>query len=61
MLIPFQTSELPLGPWLVFAPHADDETFGMGGSLLKAKKYGIETHLVAVSYTHLTLPTILLV
>ncbi len=27
---------LPLGPWLVFAPHADDETFGMGRSLLKA-------------------------
>ena len=49
MLIPFQTSELPLGPWLVFAPHADDETFGMGGSLLKAKKYGIETHLVVLT------------
>jgi len=49
MLIPFQTSELPLGPWLVFAPHADDETFGMGGSLLKAKKYGVETHLVVLT------------
>ena len=49
MLIPFQSSELPLGPWLVFAPHADDETFGMGGSLLKAKKYGIETHLVVLT------------
>ena len=48
-LIPFQTSELPLGPWLVFAPHADDETFGMGGSLLKAKKYGVETHLVVLT------------
>ena len=72
ILIPFHASSLPEGPWLVFAPHADDETFGMGGSLLKAKEQGIETHLVvltdgsrggrsadlvAVSYTHLTLPT----
>ena len=49
MLIPFQASQLPRGPWLVFAPHADDETFGMGGSLLKAKNEGIETHLVVLT------------
>jgi len=49
MLIPFQASQLPLGPWLVFAPHADDETFGMGGSLLKAKKENVETHLVVLT------------
>jgi len=49
MLIPFQASQLPLGPWLVFAPHADDETFGMGGSLLKAKKEDVETHLVVLT------------
>ena len=30
-LIPFDTSPLPGGPWLIFAPHPDDETFGMGG------------------------------
>ncbi|MDP6413684.1 MAG: PIG-L family deacetylase [Gammaproteobacteria bacterium] len=49
ILIPFQASPLPPGPWLVFAPHADDETFGMGGSLLKASQQGIETHLVVLT------------
>jgi LmbE family N-acetylglucosaminyl deacetylase len=49
ILIPFHSSPLPKGPWLVFAPHADDETFGMGGSLLKAKKEGIEAHLVVLT------------
>ena len=49
VLIPFSTSPLPRGPWLVFAPHADDETFGMGGALLKAKQQGIETHLVVLT------------
>jgi len=46
ILIPFETSPLPPGPWLVFAPHADDETYGMGGTLLRAKKEQVETHLV---------------
>ena len=49
VLIPFQASPLPPGPWLVFAPHADDETFGMAGSLLKAKTEGVETHLVVLT------------
>ena len=49
VLIPFNTSPLPSGPWIVFAPHADDETFGMGGTLLKAKQQGIETHLVVLT------------
>ena len=49
VLIPFNTSQLPFGPWIVFAPHADDETFGMGGTLLKAKRQGIETHLVVLT------------
>ena len=48
-LIPFDTSPLTFGPWLVFAPHADDETFGMGGTLLKAKEEGVETHLVVLT------------
>ena len=49
ILIPFHASPLPKGPWVVFAPHADDETFGMGGSLLKAKEQEIETHLVILT------------
>lgn len=48
-LIPFETSPLPPGPWLVFAPHADDETYGMAGSLLKASEERIETHLVVMT------------
>ena len=45
-LVPYGASALPAGPWLIFAPHADDETFGMGGSLLLARQQGIETHVV---------------
>jgi N-acetylglucosamine malate deacetylase 1 len=48
-LIPFSTSPLPPGPWLVFAPHADDETYGMAGSLLKASEEGLQTHLVVMT------------
>ena len=48
-LLPYTASELPEGPWLVFAPHADDETFGMGGSLLLAAEQNIETHVVFVT------------
>lgn len=48
-LIPYTSSEIPAGPWLVFAPHPDDETFGLGGSLLLAKKQGIETNVVFVT------------
>jgi LmbE family N-acetylglucosaminyl deacetylase len=45
-LVPYVCSPLPAGPWLVFAPHPDDETFGMGGSLLLAAQQGIATHVV---------------
>ena len=48
-LLPFTISPLPAGPWLVFAPHADDETFGMGGTLLKAREEGLDTHVVVVT------------
>jgi LmbE family N-acetylglucosaminyl deacetylase len=48
-LLPYTHSELPGGPWLVFAPHPDDETFGMGGSLLLAAEQKIETHVVFVT------------
>lgn len=49
VLIPFEPAALPAGPWLIFAPHADDETFGMGGSLLKAHTAGIETHVIVLT------------
>ena len=48
-LIPYEVSPLPAGPWLVFAPHADDETFGMGGSLAKASEQGLDTHVLIVT------------
>ena len=37
------------GPWLVFAPHADDESFGMGGSIAKATDQGIKVELVIMT------------
>ena len=49
VLLPFSASALPPSPWLVFAPHADDETFGMGGSLLKAKQENVSSHVVVVT------------
>ena len=47
--LPFQTSDLPDGPWLVFAPHPDDETFGMGGTLLLGSRRGIAITLVVLT------------
>ena len=49
VLIPFHASVLPDGPWLIFAPHPDDETFGMGGSIIKAQEQGIDVHLVILT------------
>jgi len=49
IFVPFVTSDLPAGPWLVFAPHADDETFGMGGTLIKATAGGLVAHLVVLT------------
>lgn len=48
-IIPYQTSPLPEGPWLVFSPHPDDETFGMGGSLLLAHQQNIVTTVVCLT------------
>ena len=48
-LIPYQTSDLLPGPWLVFAPHPDDETFGMGGSILLAREAGIDVDVVIMT------------
>lgn len=49
VLVPYQCSPLPSGPWLIFAPHADDETFGMGGSLYQAAQQGITTTVVVLT------------
>ncbi len=48
-LIPYASSELPNGPWLVFAPHPDDETFGMGGTILLAQQAGIAVDIVFIT------------
>ena len=48
-LIPFKTSDLPDGPYLIFSPHPDDETFAMGGTLLLAAKQGIKLHIVFIT------------
>lgn len=50
-IVPYHTLPLPVaqGPWLVFAPHADDESFGMAGTLVKANAAGIVVHLVVLT------------
>ena len=48
-IVPYHTSELPPGPWVVFAPHADDETFGMGGPILRARAADISVTVVVVT------------
>jgi LmbE family N-acetylglucosaminyl deacetylase len=35
--------------WLVLAPHADDETLGMGATLAQAASRGVDVHLVVVT------------
>ena len=48
-LIPYSLSEIPDGPYLVFAPHPDDETLGMGGTILLASDAGIDVSVVFVT------------
>jgi len=48
-LVPYATSEIKTGRWIVFAPHADDESFGMGGTLLKGKKQDAEIIIVLMT------------
>ena len=48
-LIPYQSSELPPGPWLVFAPHPDDDVLGMGGSIAMASSLGTRVEVVVMT------------
>ena len=48
-IIPYETSGLFPGPWLVLAPHPDDESFGMGGSLACAAATGIDTRVLILT------------
>jgi len=48
-LIPFHAARLPAGPYLVFAPHADDETLGLGGTLVLAARQGIPATVVVLT------------
>ncbi|MBF0468535.1 MAG: PIG-L family deacetylase, partial [Desulfamplus sp.] len=48
-LLPYSASQLPPGPYLVFAPHPDDETLGMGGTIALAISKGIAVHVVFVT------------
>ena len=47
--IPFSVGVLPKGPYLVLAPHPDDETFGLGGTLSRARLEGIEVTTLFVT------------
>ena len=50
-IVPYHTVDLPVehGPWMIFAPHADDETFGMGGTIIKAVERGMEVQIVIMT------------
>ncbi|MEJ5300283.1 MAG: glycosyltransferase [Thermodesulforhabdaceae bacterium] len=48
-LIPYQPSDIPEGPYLIIAPHPDDETFGMGGTIALAARRGIRVFVVIVT------------
>ena len=48
-LLPYSASDIPKGPYLVFAPHPDDETLGMGGTISLASRSGIDVYLVIVT------------
>lgn len=47
--LPFAAAEPFEGPWLVFAPHPDDETYGMGGSIAAARARGVEIRIVIMT------------
>jgi len=45
-LIPYKEAVIPEGKYLVFAPHPDDETLGMGGTIALATSRGFPVTLV---------------
>ncbi|MBF0201480.1 MAG: PIG-L family deacetylase [Desulfamplus sp.] len=45
-LIPYHETDLPRGPYIVFAPHPDDESLGMGGTIALAAAKGIGVYVV---------------
>lgn len=47
--LPFLAGDLPRGPWLILAPHPDDETFGMGGSIRRAADSGISVTVIVLT------------
>jgi LmbE family N-acetylglucosaminyl deacetylase len=47
--LPFQASTLPSGDWLIIAPHADDEAFGMGGAIVLAAKAGAQIDVLIMT------------
>ena len=48
-LIPYKPSQIPEGPYLIFAPHPDDEVLGMGGTIALARDRNIEVHVAYVT------------
>lgn len=48
-LVPYEAVSPPQGPYLVFAPHPDDETLGMGGTIALAVAGGIDVYVVFVT------------
>ena len=50
--LPSIPAKLPQGPWLVISPHPDDETFGLGGTLLLAAEQGIATDVLFLTSGH---------
>lgn len=48
-LVPYSSSPLPQGPYLVFSPHSDDETFGMGGTIALAAEAGIAVNVIVMT------------
>lgn len=47
--LPNTISDLPLSPWLILAPHADDESFGMGGSIALAREANIDVFIIIMT------------
>ncbi|MFN4262929.1 MAG: glycoside hydrolase family 99-like domain-containing protein [Thioalkalivibrionaceae bacterium] len=50
------SGDLGPGPWWVLAPHADDETFGLGGTLALALDQGIAVHVMVLTDGALGVP-----